>query len=283
MTNTLKMYKYTIVLSILLITEISLAIYLSIWREYFWNIVVEKNVTQFIHLILIFTGVSLALCFVTGLTTYLINISSISYREILNLKVRTKWIRRDKDKIENFAQRQQADCMDYSNLLFIIFYGLIKSIIYIVTFSIVLGNLYGYSYLILLYTYGLLGSYIAKKIAYPLISLNYQTQKLEASYRDNLTKANFLSCISVQFLIAKKQKYLSYFQSFYGQMAVLVPFFIIAPSYLEGAMTVGLLMRFNGTAATILENISYGVNQFSDINKLLSCRKRLKEIDTFKL
>jgi ABC-type uncharacterized transport system fused permease/ATPase subunit len=79
--------------------------------------------------------------------------------------------------------------------------------------------------------------------------------------------------------LAKKQKHLTYFQQFYGQLGVIVPLLIIAPLYFSSGMTIGTLMRFNSLGATILDNMSYGINSFGLINRLISCRKRLKEVN----
>ncbi len=152
-----------------------------------------------------------------------------------------------------------------------------KAIFYIVVFSISLVLSFHWWYLGILVSYTILGSVITNYIAKPLINLNYEQQRVEASYRNDLTIINFKDCIVIMLGLAKKQKHLTYFQQFYSQVGVIVPLIIIAPFYFTSAMTIGSLMRFNSLSSTILDNLSYGISNFATINRLLSCRKRLKE------
>lgn len=267
------MKKYIVCLIVFALLEISLALYLTWWRECFWQAISLKDSSSFIQQLGVFTGVALVMCFVSGISGYLVSLTAIKWRENLNAKAMSV---RD-NKIENLNQRIQEDCMSYPDLFLNIAFGSIKSLTYILVFSISLVFSFSYFFLLILITYSIIGTLIAKRIALPLISLNYQQQRLEATYRNNLTIENFSDCIALMLGLAKKQKHLTYFQQFYGQLGVLVPLLIIAPQYFTSAMTLGALMRFNSVSSTILDNMSYGINSFASINKLISCRKRLKE------
>ncbi len=267
------MRKYLALLIIAAIVEISLALYLTMWRETFWNAVSNKEQLHFIQQLMIFTGVAVFICFVSGLSGYLVSLTAIKWREMLNHKAFA--IR--ESEIENINQRIQEDCMSYPDLCLNLAFGTLKAVIYIVVFAISLMMSFSYLFLAILIGYSLVGTTLTHYIAKPLIHLNYQQQRLEASYRNNLTIANFTDCILIMLGLARKQKHLTYFQQFYGQIGVIVPLVIIAPSYFSTLMTLGMLMRFNSLSSTILENMSYGINSFGNINKLMSCRKRLKE------
>jgi putative ATP-binding cassette transporter len=167
--------------------------------------------------------------------------------------------------------------MTYPDLWLNLAYGLLKAVMYILVFSISLTLSFSWWFLGILIVYSVIGTLLTHYIARPLIHLNYEQQRLEASYRNNLTVDNFGSCIRIMLGLAKKQKHLTYFQQFYGQLGVIVPLLIIAPIYFTGGMTLGTLMRFNSLSATILDNMSYGITSFGQINRLRSCRKRLKE------
>lgn len=184
-----------------------------------------------------------------------------------------------KANIENLSQRIQQDCLDYPDLCLNLAFGTLKAIIYVVVFSVSLVLSFSWVFLSILVAYTLIGSVITNYIAKPLIQLNYEQQRREATYRNNLTINNFSDCVLVMLGLARKQKHLTYFQQFYGQLGVIVPLLIIAPTYFTTGMTLGALMRFNSLSSTILDNMSYGINSFSSINKLISCRKRLKEAD----
>ncbi len=268
------MRKFIIILIILAIAEISLSLYLTMWREEFWNSIVAKDSHVFLTKIGIFSIVALTLCFITGYSGYLVSRAAIAYRGILN----TRALALATSNLENASQRCQEDCRDYPDLLLNLVYGLIKAVCYVTVFTVSLLAGFAWYYLLALVVYGIIGTYLTKKVAYPLIRLNYQTQRAEASYRSNLTATNFSSCISLMLSLALKQKYLSYLQSFYSQVGVVIPLILVAPMYFTGSMSVGSLMRFNSLSSTILENLSYGVTSFGMFNRLLSCRSRLKEM-----
>lgn len=272
------MRKYLIYLVLFAILEISLALYLTFWREHFWTAVSSKESLQFMYQLGIFTIVALFICLVSGISGYLVSLTAIKWREKLNHKA-VKGAKENHKRvyIENLNQRIQADCLDYPTLMLTLGFGGTKALVYVFAFSIAL--LWGFNalYLSFLIAYAICGTLIVKYVAKPLIALNYKQQQVEATYRNSLTIQNFSDCVLIMLGLAKKTKKLTYFQQFYSQVGVVIPLIIVAHEYFTTAMNLGLLMRFNSTSGTILDNMSYGISSFGDINKLLSCRKRLKE------
>lgn len=271
------MKKYIVWLLIFAVLEITLALYLTHWRENFWNAVSTKQSLQFLQQLGVFTVVALIICVVSGVSGYLVALTAIKWREKLNWRAMQRQLSIPYSKIENINQRVQEDCMSYPDLVLNIGFGVVKSIVYCVVFSISLLFSFSFWFLLIVAGYAIVGSIIAHYVAKPLISLNYQQQRIEATYRNQLTIENFNDCIHIMLGLAKKQKHLTYFQQFYMQLGVVIPLVIVAPMYFSSGMTLGSLMRFNSVASTILENLSFGINSFAQINKLISCRKRLKE------
>lgn len=267
------MKKYIVWLVIMATIEIVLSLYLTVWREHFWNAISQKQSLEFLTQLSIFTGAALVICVVVGLSGYLVSLAAIEWRKQLTAKVGKV------PNILNANQRIQEDCRDYPDLVLRLSFDFVKSMCSLVVFSIALILAFSWTYLVILIGYCLVGTLIAHRIAKPLISLNYHSQQAEATYRNNLSIDNLGDCIRIMFGLAKKQKHLTYFQQLYGQIGILLPILIIAPFYFTSAMTIGMLMRFNSIAVTVVENTSYGINVFDQINRLLSCRRRLKEID----
>lgn len=267
------MKRYIIFLIMLGVVEISLALYLTFWREDFWQAVGDKQSLDFIKQLSIFTVVALVIGLVSGLSGYILNLTAIRWREILNTKAFTI----QDSRIENFNQRQQDDCMQYPDLFLSLIFGSAKALVYIVVFSVSLLLSFDWWLLVIILLYSGVGTVLTRYIAYPLIHLNYEQQRAEASYRNTLSIANFGDCVRIMLGMAKKQKHLTYFQQFYGQVGVVLPLIIVAPIYFTTGMTLGSLMRFNSLGSTILDNVSYPINVFAMINKLLSCKRRLKE------
>lgn len=267
------MKKYITWLVIFAIVEITLALGLTMWREHFWNAISNRESLQFMQQLGIFTCVALVICFVSGISGYLVSLSVIAWRKILNHKAMITPCR----PVENLSQRIQEDCQSYPDLVLNLGFGTVKAVTYIVVFSISLMLSFSWWFLGILIAYSIIGTLVTRYIAYPLIHLNYEKQRVEAGYRSDLTINNFEDCLRVMLGLAKKQKHLTYFQQFYGQIGVVVPLLIIAPVYFTSGMTLGTLMRFNSLSSTVLDNMSFGISQFANINNLLSCRKRLKE------
>jgi vitamin B12/bleomycin/antimicrobial peptide transport system ATP-binding/permease protein len=267
------MKKYIFWLMILAAIEIAGALFLTYWRQWFWDAVAIKHGAEVLKQLGIFTGTALVMCFVSGFSGYIVSLTVIEWRKRLN----TRAFLIKESRIENINQRIQDDCWSYPDLTLSITYGTTKAIFYIIVFSVSLMLSFSWIYLLLLIGYSVIGSYIAKKVAHPLIALNYEQQCVEATYRNQLYVENFTKCVHVMLGLAKKQKHLTYFQQLYGQIGVVLPIILIAPLYFSTGMTLGELMRFNSIGGTILDNMSYGITNFAAINKLLSCRKRLKE------
>lgn len=267
------MRKYIIALILLGALEIALSLYLTTWREHFWNAISNRQGMDFIHQLIIFTGVALTICITSGASGYTLSLLSIRWRRILNAKAL-----KASHSVENANQRVQEDAMAYPDLMLGLSVGAIKALFYVIVFSVSLMCSYNAFYLVILFVYAMIGMAVTHYIAKPLIHLNYEQQRAEATYRNNLSITNFKDCVYIMLGLAKKQKHLTYFQQFYGQLGVIVPLLLIAPLYFTTSMALGSLMRFNSLGSTILDNLLYGVNSFGMLNKLISCRKRLKEI-----
>lgn len=269
------MKRYITYIIFLTICEISLALYLTFWRNSFWESVSLKNLHSFTVELIVFCVIALSFCLVTALSGYFITLCAIKWRETLTKRVKST---KNVSKIENFSQRVQQDTLDYPDLMLNILFGSGKALVYIIVFSAALIYNFSAWYLTIIIFYAIISTWVAKKIAMPLINLNYKAQVAEATYRSLLSEFNFANCIGIMTQMAIKTKHLNYFQTFYGQIAVILPILIVAPAYFGGAMTLGLLMQATSTMSTISDNCSYGITSFSVINRLLSCRKRLKEI-----
>ncbi len=269
------MYKYIVILVTLAVGEITASLYLAVWRHDFWQAVTDKNLCIFITQLGIFTVVALVYCFLSGMATYVSRITAL------------KWTKRLIDealpklhtlKGENLNQRIENDCNEFPDLTITLLFGLTRSIMYIIGFSIAIMYNFAIMYVGVLVIYAVIGSLLTKVIAKPLINMNYTQQSHAATFRNCLTEINFTNLLQISLGIAKKTKYLNYFQTFWGQLSVVLPLIIVAPAYFSTGMSFGSLMQLNGSMGTLLDNLLYPLNTFSQYNRLLSCKKRLKEV-----
>lgn len=267
-----------LLLSTLTIIEIVISLYLIQWRESFWNAISDKNSHEFITNILIFLFVAFIACFASSFSTYCVTKASIIWRCSLNKKALSN-INQHSNNILNINQRIQEDCKEYPRLCLLLIFNVIKSTIYVIIFTSLF--IYHYNYYIIcgLFIYIISYTLLSRHVAKPLISLNYKSQQAEAIYRQSMDTFNFTACIYLLFGVAKFEKKLSYFQTFFNQFNVIIPLLFMSSQYFTTTMTLGVLISANSILNEIISNMSYIINNYQLINLCLASKQRLKEIN----
>ena len=73
----------------------------------------------------------------------------------------------------------------------------------------------------------------------------------------------------------KRQKSLTWFTSFYGQLAVVFPFVVAAPRFFTGAIEVGGLMQIASAFGQVQGSLSFIVGSYSEIANWRAVIERL--------
>jgi putative ATP-binding cassette transporter len=261
-------------LILLILIDCSIGGYIGLWREWYWNSLSNKDFLSWTKYVIEFTIAALASCAISGYTQYLINILSLSKRT----KLTGKYFKSEKFFIEGFEQRIQDDCKQYPILLFNIGISILRSIIMIIAFSYIIISHINIFYLLIPFIYAFFGTFIAGKIAFPLINLNYINQVVEAKFRQSLNRLNYLLTHKNNRNLYIKTKHLQYFQSFFSQITVIFPHLVLASLYFSGKIIFGVFMQVAAAMSEITNSLSIIILNLNDINNLLSCHKRLKEI-----
>jgi putative ATP-binding cassette transporter len=262
------------VLILLLIIDCSLSGFIAVWREWYWQALVDKKFYLWLWYVGQFSVIALISCFIAGMSSYISNIVGLHYRTGFT----KKGLQLDYTKIEGGNQRVQQDCNDYPQLLIQLILGLGRSIIMIGVFVIVIAYQLPVQYFILPIVYTVIGTYLAAKISKPLINLNYINQVVEAKFRQILNKINYIEVHKNNRLLYKNLKYLNYFQSFFNQITIIIPHIMLLFVYFSGKITFGIFMQVASSMNELISNMSYFINSFDVINRFISCRKRLKEL-----
>lgn len=287
----IKQYKwYLLALIFLVIGECLLVGFIGWWREFFWDAVEKKELHNFFVLIAQFTGAALGICIISGYTTYLISFISLLIRTDLTKKA----LKCPYDTIEGGEQRVQEDCHSYPYYGLSLLVNTLRNILILGTFAVIIVIQVGATYLWIPVVYTMVGTGVACKIALPLIRLNYDMQVVESAFRrwvqkrtwikysDVFTKLEFMQAYYKVFKVNKNlfitTKKLSYFQSFYNQITVIVPYLILFSLYFSGKIVFGVFMQVASSMNHVIDSLSYIINSFNDINNWLSCRRRLKEL-----
>lgn len=267
--------KCLIAIAILLLVDISITGYISLWREWYWAAVSEHDLPKFIIYMIYFAIAALFSCFISGYSSYLISYTALCIRR----KLTQKAFKLDYTKVIAGEQRVQEDCLLYPQLMIQLITGIIRNTLTGIIFASIIWYQMGWWFLLFPFAYALIGTYIAHIIAKPLIHLNYINQNYEARFRQILTKLNYAVVHRNNYNLFTTTKRLSYFQNFYNQITVIIPYVVLAGSYFSLQITFGILMQVAASIAEVINSLSFFLNAFNDINKLISCRKRLQEIE----
>ena len=132
--------------------------------------------------------------------------------------------------------------------------------------------------------YAVAGTWLAHLVGRPLVGINFNMQRVEADFRFSLVRlrenaegvalyrgeagelanfrARFASVISVWWTKMLKQKQLGWFQSFYGQVAIIFPFVVASPRFFSGAMPLGGIFQIASAFGQVQGALSWFINAY---------------------
>lgn len=268
--------KLYILLIALVVVELCLTMYLASWRNTFWSAVESHNYHIFMLYLGYFAVVALSLCFIGSYQQYIITILGLSIRTSLTRKALSS-------KMEHVAKSQiiQEDCLVYPQLYLSLCIGGLRNTCLLIVYSYFVVAVSPW-YLLYPLVYAIVSTAVGYKLALPLINLNYVNQNMEAKFRQFLTKRDYGKAFVNNFNLASATKKLGYWQIGSGQLSVILPYLCLAPLYFAFKLTFGVLMQCASVMNSMTDCLSFYLNSFTDVNKFLACRKRLKELEVIK-
>ncbi|MDB5849473.1 MAG: transporter ATP-binding protein, partial [Rhodoferax sp.] len=149
--------------------------------------------------------------------------------------------------------------------------------------------------------YCLAGSVITHYIGRPQIALNFQQQRYEADFRHHMVRVReysesialdkgeaverkqldlrFSSVLANYLTLLKAQKRLIWFNSFFGQAAVVFPFIVAAPRFFSGAIQLGTLMQISSAFGRVQDSLSWFVDNYSNLASWRATADRLTSFE----
>ena len=134
-------------------------------------------------------------------------------------------------------------------------------------------------------TYALAGSLIGHFIGRSMASLNFTQQRLEADFRHHLMRVReyseaialdrgsrverlslqerFKQVLDNFMRLLRVQKRYTWFNSGYGQAAVVFPMLVASPRYFSGAIQLGELMQISSAFGQVQESLSWFISNYS--------------------
>ena len=216
---------------------------------------------------------------------------------------------------DNPDQRIQEDVNQFTSLTIGLCMGLLNAVVTLVSFVGILWSLSGAfdftlggkSYDIpgfmvwVAVLYCLAGSIITHYIGRPQIKLNFQQQQLEADFRHHMVRVReysesialdrgeaveqkqlelrFSSVLGNYLRLLKAQKNLVWFNSFFGQSAVVFPFIVAAPRFFSGAIQLGELMQISSAFGRVQDSLSWFVDNYSSLAAWRATTDRLTSFE----
>jgi putative ATP-binding cassette transporter len=312
-------YIFLISVIILSVALVGMDVVFNYWYNYFYDSLQDYDKHGAIDLIAIFTFLAAVYIIIAVYRYYLQNYLALRWRRWLTDQFLARWLAKKSyyylenfdEKTDNPDQRIQEDIGSLVITSLDLAIGLIASVTTFFAFIYILWTLSGRftfhiggllivvpGYLVWVsIIYAIVGTALAFRIGYPLVSLNFEQQRREANFRfaavDLRTHAEhvalyrgeahqksilgtlFSSVLNNWYAIILRQKLLMWFTAGYNQVSVLVPLVVTLPNYFNKVFKLGGFMQALRAFQQIQDALSFLVNSYSTIANWRAVVQRL--------
>jgi vitamin B12/bleomycin/antimicrobial peptide transport system ATP-binding/permease protein len=279
---------------------------INLWRARFYNALQEKDWNSFVREMLVFCALATVLVALQVYQLYLNQWLQIRWRNWMTSKYLADWMhdanhyrmQLQGDAADNPDQRMSDDVKLFVSQTLAIGVGLLSSIVSLASFVVILWGLsaaapltlYGIDFTIPGYLvlaaliYAIFGTALTQWIGSPLVSLNFDQQRLEADFRFNLVRVRenseqiallrgepaererlserFSRVIANWYGIMSRTKRLTAFTQSYGQAAVVIPFALVSPAYFANKIQLGALTQTAEAFGKVQDALSFFVSVY---------------------
>ena len=250
---------------------------LNTWNRDFYNALESRNVHEFPQLMLFFSALAFAFVAISVLNRYLRQMLGFRWRQWLTTRYLQEWLadgtfyRIERDRLtDNPDQRIAVDLESFATTTLSLTLDLLSTLETLVWFSTVLWSTAGALAVMIGGTpvqipgymlwaaivYAIVGSLLTNKVGHPLVSINYQLQRVEADFRfglirlrENAEQIAFYDGMRAEestahdlfgrirenwWRVMKYTRRYSFVLNFYGQIAAIFPIVVASPRYFAG-------------------------------------------------
>ncbi|TIR49302.1 MAG: peptide antibiotic transporter SbmA, partial [Mesorhizobium sp.] len=290
--------------------QVQVSVAINAWYGPFWDLIqgiVSKSVKATEHdvyaQIITFLGIALVAVTVYVLTNFFVSHWVFRWRTAMNDYYMSYWPRlRD---IEGASQRVQEDTMRFSRIMEDLGTSFIDSIMTLIAFMPILLA-YSKHITVLPFVgqvpqplvfaaifWAIFGTVCIAVAGIKLPGLQFRNQRVEAAYRkelvygeDDPTRAQPPTVAELfghvrhnYFRLYFHYVYFNVVRYLYLQLNNIFALFLMAPSMVAGALTLGLINQVNSAFSQVTTSFQYLVNSWSTIVELLSVHKRLRAFE----
>jgi len=313
-------YLFVGVVMLMTMGLVALDVVFSYWFNYFYDALQAYNKKAAIYLLIAFFALAAINIVIAVYRYYISQFFGLRWRRWLTGQFVARWLeKRNYYYIENFDkntdnpdQRIQEDISSLVTYSISLSIGLVSSIATFFAFIYVLwslsgeihftlgswGTVYIPGYLVWVSViYSTIGTYLAFKIGYPLVPLNFEQQRREATFRfaaidlrshaenvalykgedhqKSILNRLFGSVLENWYFIILRQKMLLWFTAGYNQLAVALPLLVALPNYFSKVFLLGGLMQTLRAFSSIQEALSFLVSAYTQIAEWRAVMRRL--------
>jgi putative ATP-binding cassette transporter len=301
-------------------TMVAVNAWFNTWQRVFFDSIQQYNYPVFKHSLLQFTAIAMAMILLGSYRTYFRQMLEFRWRQWLTTQYMHAWLsgrayyRIERDKLaDNPDQRVSVDLQELASTTLALSLDFLSTSVTLLWFSHVLWQLAGpLSFTVfgtdvtipgyMVWTallYAVIGSYITHRVNHPLVSINYQQQRVEADFRFSLirlrenadqialyegerTEEKALQGVFGHIrdnwrMIMRYTRRLNIVVVSYSQLAIVFPFIAAAPKYFAKAVSYGGYQQTIGAFGTVSNAFSWFISSYSTLAAWRAVINRLKE------
>ena len=301
-------------------TMVAANVWFNRWQGIFFDAIQQYNYPVFKHSLLQFTVIALALILLGSYRTYFRQMLEFRWRQWLTTKYLNEWLgddayyRIERDRLaDNPDQRVSADLQGLASTTLNLSLGLLSTTVTLFSFIVILWNLSGSlafhmfgteisvpGYMVwVALIYAAIGSWITHKVNHPLVSINYQQQRVEADFRFSLIRirenADQIALYQGEAaeekslqgvfghirnnwrLVMRFTRRLSIVVISYSQLAIVFPYIAAAPKYFSKSISFGVYQQVTSAFGTVSDSFSWFINNYDSLAEWRATVNRLRE------
>ena len=279
-----------------------LEVQFNTWNREFYNTFESKDQDEFFRQLGTFTLLAVTFIITGVYRQYFQQMLTIEWRTWMTERYLADWLKDrayyrlqllDKGT-DNPDQRIADDLNIFVDLTLTLALGLLSAVVTLVSFIGILWSISGAltvfgieipGYMVwTALIYAVAGTWLTHLIGRPLIAIGFDQQRYEANFRFALVRlrenaegvalyrgeagelanfrGRFANVIANWWAKMLKQKQLTWFTSFYGQVAIIFPFLVASPRFFSGAMSLGGIFQIASAFGQVQGALSWFITAY---------------------
>lgn len=313
-------YLFFSIVMVMTIALVGLDVVFNYWYNYFYNALQAYDKHGVIRLLVVFFIIAGVYIVLAVYRYYVSQLFGLRWRRWLTERFVARWLERRSyylletfdEKTDNPDQRIQEDVGSLVSFSIDLSMGLIGAITTFIAFIYVLwqlsgtltvplgslGTLHVPGYLVWVgVLYAMIGTFFTFKLGRPLVALNFEQQRREATFRfaavdvrshaedvalyqgevhqKSILNRLFDRVLENWYFIILRQKLLLWFTAGYNQISVILPLVVALPNYFDKVFLLGGLIQSLQAFGKVQDSLSFLVNSYPRIAEWQAISQRL--------